>query len=1129
MKKITLLLFSFLLSAVFWHTHAQSTIHITTSGGSYTTEKWVSITTEVNGAGTVVWAQGNGTYGNGAGLINTDISIAPGTYYVNCYDKYDDGWDGTLISITAYGSTLSNNGGVTPNDGTDVDASYNWGDTQVQELEASLMIVVPSPPTCLTPTALSVSGVSTNNANLAWTAGASETTWNVQYGISGFTIGTGTIINGVGNPYAVGGLSSSTNYQFYVQADCGGGDLSPWAGPYGFTTACGAVGDFTEGFESFATSSDPLCWSEKIVNTTSTPYIYVSSSDTHTGTRALRMGNSGDATAQLYAITPMLTDLPSQNHRIKFYAKGNPNITFEVGTMSDPTNASTFTSVQTLPLTTSHQEFIVNFNQATTNSYIAFKASFTSTYYFVSLDDIVWEPIPSCPNPTSLAVSSITTSGATLSWTAGAAETQWNVQYGVSGFTLGTGTVVTGVGNPHILTGLTADTVYQYYVQADCGSEQSIWAGPYSFFTGYCQPVASSGSSYINDFSTTGALTNVTNNGSGFTTGGYANNYATSTVESFSGGAVNFNIAIVGGTVGAAIWVDFNNNLVFDTAEVLYSTTAYGNGPFTGSILIPAGTPNGDYRMRVMIDYNDANPGDDGACGFGSGRGEVEDYKLTISDAPVDAPDWYNMQWLSDGTNGSNASLTVNAWSTVTAYAQAWEPGVTDAAGQGAGLECWIGGSNLNTDPATWPEDAWEIATYNTDSGNNDEYKLDKVMDFTGTVYVASRWRLNGAPYVYGGYNGPWNGTSNQNIQLIVNPVLVNDNCDGAYSLTVNPDFVCTSVTNATLAGATASGVNETACSGSENDDVWFSFVATTTTHRVSILNVTGTPTDLYHSLWTGDCNALTLVSGSCSDADISNPSNLVVGQTYYVRVNSYSSNAGANTVFDVCIGTPPPPPANDACSTAVVVEELPFNTTLDASSATNNDGFISACSANTYGGMNDGVWYTFTVETAGTFSIVLSAVGSWDPQVDVYSGSCGTFTCVASADVGVSGGGETVSFAGVAGTTYYVNVGQYGGTTNGLEGLFTMDITGDGTLGTPVTNIDGFKLYPNPTNNILNISALHTIDSIVIYSMLGQNVMSQSTDNNQVQLDLSGLPTGSYIVRVQAGNQVGSYNLIKN
>ena len=136
MKKITLILF--LLTFCF-NANSQSTINITTSGGSYASEKWVNITTEVDGGGTQVWGQGDGTYGDGEGLIDEDISIAPGTYYVNCYDRFSDGWDSTLISVTAYGSVIGDNGGESPSDSSTVDTDGTW-ETPADELEASFMI-----------------------------------------------------------------------------------------------------------------------------------------------------------------------------------------------------------------------------------------------------------------------------------------------------------------------------------------------------------------------------------------------------------------------------------------------------------------------------------------------------------------------------------------------------------------------------------------------------------------------------------------------------------------------------------------------------------------------------------------------------------------------------------------------------------------------------------------------------------------------------------------------------------------------------------------------------------------------------------------------------------------------------
>ncbi|TYB77199.1 T9SS type A sorting domain-containing protein [Bizionia myxarmorum] len=204
MKKITLQIFAFLAFVCCWQTNAQSIINITTSGGSFATEKWVNVTTEINGGGTQIWGQGDGTYGNGPGLINQNITLPAGTYYVNCYDKYADGWDGTLISATAYGNILNNNGGVSPNDGTDTDTSFAWGDTQAQELEASLVIIVPVAP-CVSTAIASSTVVDDCGASqfsidvLISDAGDGS---NITDGLGGsFPIASGTVTAG---PYTIG-------------------------------------------------------------------------------------------------------------------------------------------------------------------------------------------------------------------------------------------------------------------------------------------------------------------------------------------------------------------------------------------------------------------------------------------------------------------------------------------------------------------------------------------------------------------------------------------------------------------------------------------------------------------------------------------------------------------------------------------------------------------------------------------------------------------------------------------------------------------------------------------------------------------------------------------------------------
>ncbi|MFD2918009.1 T9SS type A sorting domain-containing protein [Psychroserpens luteus] len=91
-----------------------------------------------------------------------------------------------------------------------------------------------------------------------------------------------------------------------------------------------------------------------------------------------------------------------------------------------------------------------------------------------------------CAEPSALTATNITTSGADLSWTAGAAETLWNVELvdiTAAGVPTGTATA-SGVGNPYNVTGLTDSNNYEFYVQADCGvNGTSLWVGPFAFST----------------------------------------------------------------------------------------------------------------------------------------------------------------------------------------------------------------------------------------------------------------------------------------------------------------------------------------------------------------------------------------------------------------------------------------------------------------------------------------------------------------------------------------------------------------------------------------------------------------------------------------------------------------------
>ena len=56
--------------------------------------------------------------------------------------------------------------------------------------------------------------------------------YEVEYGVTGFTIGDGTRVTVNGKSYNGGSFSGNTTYDYYVRANCGLNDWSPWSEPH---------------------------------------------------------------------------------------------------------------------------------------------------------------------------------------------------------------------------------------------------------------------------------------------------------------------------------------------------------------------------------------------------------------------------------------------------------------------------------------------------------------------------------------------------------------------------------------------------------------------------------------------------------------------------------------------------------------------------------------------------------------------------------------------------------------------------------------------------------------------------------------------------------------------------------
>lgn len=297
--------------------------------------------------------------------------------------------------------------------------------------------------TCPTPTSLSASSITATSASLDWTAGGSETGWAiaVQAAGTGTPAGSGTATTN--NPYSATGLTANTAYEYYVRADCGGSDYSDWAGPYSFTTACVSVSTFNENFDGVSTPNLPSCWTALLENVSVSSYIKTATSADNTAPNGIEMYSSyGDiSTDNIILVSPIVSNLSAGTHRLRFYAKNSSSaLEVEVGTITDPNDGTTFTSLQTVDINTTYTEYAVDFSgYAGADNYIAIRRQipYSTTYDYVYLDDIVWEALPS--GPPSCSAITYPSDGATsisitanLSWAANIDATGYKLKIGTT-------------------------------------------------------------------------------------------------------------------------------------------------------------------------------------------------------------------------------------------------------------------------------------------------------------------------------------------------------------------------------------------------------------------------------------------------------------------------------------------------------------------------------------------------------------------------------------------------------------------------------------------------------------------------------------------------------------------------
>ncbi|HRP90971.1 MAG TPA: GEVED domain-containing protein [Edaphocola sp.] len=247
----------------------------------------------------------------------------------------------------------------------------------------------------------------------------------------------------------------------------------------------------------------------------------------------------------------------------------------------------------------------------------------------------------------------LNTTGSTL-----ANNISGNWQQSLDGGTTWTNIVgATGI-SYFVTNGITDTTSYRYHIACTTSNMDTVSnvvvVKVKGFMACYCTPGGSNANYFINSFSTTGAVQNISKLNTGFTPNGYADYTSTDTVIQEQSAVVNFSInGNTSSTYGFSVFVDWNHNGIFEATEKMFGTSAYANSA-TGNFTVPATALLGATRMRVGLHYlSSTGPS---ACD-NTTYTEFEDYTFVVRTPCV--PPVVNLGVDTTICNGN--TLTLNA------------------------------------------------------------------------------------------------------------------------------------------------------------------------------------------------------------------------------------------------------------------------------------------------------------------------------------------------------------------------------------------------------------------------------------------------------------------------------------
>ncbi len=366
-------------------------------------------------------------------------------------------------------------------------------------------VVIEAAPACPSVGNVTATAVDTTSITISWTERGTATSWSVEYGPHGFTAGTGIASTETDTTFSATGLNPGTEYDFIIKPVCV--DSVPDR-RFSFSTYTLPVSvpfnfDFSDPAQHTSWTRENSANGWYIGEMDGDTILYVSNDNGATN------GYINSAACVSYAYIDLILAANEYSYGFNWKANGESNYDYiRVALIPQGTDLSAITYSQvgttTLPAGWIALDGGNKLNQQsswqTYGGEIVIPAAGGYHMAFIwrndgsagsnpagAVDDITFM-INSCPVVANVHSTSVGTSEIEVDWDDIASNTQgWQIEYGVSGYNRGTGTVINTTSHPVVVSNLDTLTNYDFYVRSICGAgDSSRWSDAVTLGTVFC-------------------------------------------------------------------------------------------------------------------------------------------------------------------------------------------------------------------------------------------------------------------------------------------------------------------------------------------------------------------------------------------------------------------------------------------------------------------------------------------------------------------------------------------------------------------------------------------------------------------------------------------------------------------